>query len=143
MPSHVKVGGTWRTITEVHVKVAGTWRKLTAAAVRVAGTWRDVLDVPLNGSVSPAGWADIYNEGTAPHSRVFTANPSGGSGAYTYSWSHDVGGASLANATSQSCTLTVNSDGVFQGTLTCQISDGVNTPINRSASIDVIVGIPP
>ena len=40
MPAHVKVSGTWRTLTNLYVKVSGTWRSVSTGYVKVSGTWR-------------------------------------------------------------------------------------------------------
>lgn len=40
MTAHVKVSGTWRTLTNLYVKVSGTWRNVVDGSVKVSGTWR-------------------------------------------------------------------------------------------------------
>lgn len=40
MTMHVKVGGSWRTVSPPAVKVSGSWRSLIEGYVRVGGTWR-------------------------------------------------------------------------------------------------------
>lgn len=56
-----------------------------------------------------------------------TANPTGGSGTYTYSWSITSGAASItAGATSRACTIGANvtNHSSVSGNIRCVISDG-------------------
>lgn len=41
MGVHVKVGGTWREVTEVAVKEGGTWRREATVHVKSGGVWRN------------------------------------------------------------------------------------------------------
>jgi hypothetical protein len=40
MPGNIKVGGTWRSASNIYVRVGGTWRTAAYAYVKVAGTWK-------------------------------------------------------------------------------------------------------
>ena len=54
MSMHVRVGGTWRTVTGLHVRVGGVWRSCSEGHVRVGGVWQqffgggDTLALPTS-----------------------------------------------------------------------------------------------
>jgi hypothetical protein len=41
MPGNVRVGGTWREISQPSVRVGGVWRNVEQAWTRVGGVWRE------------------------------------------------------------------------------------------------------
>lgn len=40
MPGHVRVGGSWRTVSSPSVRVGGSWKTVTAGFTRVGGAWK-------------------------------------------------------------------------------------------------------
>jgi hypothetical protein len=52
MTAHVKVSGTWRTLTNLYVKVSGTWRNVSDGFVKVSGTWRSFFTSALTPSIA-------------------------------------------------------------------------------------------
>ena len=83
MTAHVKVSGTWRTLTNLYVKVSGTWRSVSTGYVKVSGTWRTFF----GGATAPGqvtgltatdfGTSRAYNNGRIDLS--WTAPSNGGS----------------------------------------------------------------
>lgn len=57
MDGHIKVGGSWKRISNIHTKVGGSWKAVNAAYIRVGGSWkqffaRALLDAGNGGTVS-------------------------------------------------------------------------------------------
>ena len=83
MTAHVKVSGTWRTLTNLYVKVSGTWRNVVDGSVKVSGTWRTFFGgVTAPGQVTGLTATDFgtsrsYNNGRIDLS--WTAPSNGGS----------------------------------------------------------------
>jgi hypothetical protein len=40
MPGHVRVGGSWKTVSSPSVRVGGSWKSVTAGFTRVGGAWK-------------------------------------------------------------------------------------------------------
>jgi hypothetical protein len=40
MPGHVRVGGSWKTVSSPSVRVGGSWKPVTAGFTRVGGAWK-------------------------------------------------------------------------------------------------------
>jgi hypothetical protein len=38
--SKVKIGGTWKNITDMFTKQGGTWKRITGGYVKIGGTWK-------------------------------------------------------------------------------------------------------
>jgi hypothetical protein len=41
MPGHVRVGGSWKTVSSPSVRVGGSWKPVTAGFTRVGGAWKE------------------------------------------------------------------------------------------------------
>lgn len=52
MTGHVKVSGTWRTLSTLNAKVSGTWRTVSTGYVKVSGTWRSFFASALTPSIA-------------------------------------------------------------------------------------------
>lgn len=94
----------------------------------------------LSASISPTFWMDSYF--IWPVSENFQVTASGGTGNYTYSWSRS--GLSTLNTTlsptnTNNSTLSLNAEGQYDGTVSCQVNDGQNT-VTVNASISVTIG---
>lgn len=40
MPGHVRVGGSWKTVSSPSVRVGGSWKSVSAGFTRVGGAWK-------------------------------------------------------------------------------------------------------
>jgi len=96
MTGHVKVSGTWRTLSTLSVKVSGTWRNVTAGYVKVSGTWRTFFGgVTAPGQVTGLTATDFgtsrsYNSGRIDLS--WTAPSNGGSAITGYFIEYSING---------------------------------------------------
>ena len=77
MTGHVKVSGTWRTLSTLNAKVSGTWRTVSTGYVKVSGTWRSFFASALTPSIAS----------TVTISRNNSAYPSTLTGT-NYSWTN-------------------------------------------------------
>ncbi len=120
MPSSVKQGGTWKTITAAHVKSGGTWKEALAIYRNQGGTWVRVHEKPGSGTSPGGGFTQFTITGFSPASGgsssrlntgqisgAPTVQLSGGTGSFTYSWSvlSDDSGGTLSNASSATCSF--------------------------------------
>lgn len=99
----------------------------------------------LGGYLSPSTITQTVN--LASVSRNITAQGTGGSGSYTYSWSlvNNTGGFSLANASSATCTVSRSglvNNVTYNCIARCVISDGVTT-VTRDCPIAITRTTPP
>lgn len=65
MPGHVRIGGSWRTVSSPSVRVGGSWKTVTAGFTRVGGTWRQWYAPAGGPSVDLLGTATISSNTTA------------------------------------------------------------------------------
>ena len=96
MTGHVKVSGTWRTLSNLYVKVSGTWRSVSTGYVKVSGTWRTFF----GGATAPGqvtgltatdfGTGRSYNNGRIDLS--WTAPSNGGSAITGYFIEYSING---------------------------------------------------
>ena len=114
MTGHVKVSGTWRTLTNLYVKVSGTWRSVSTGYVKVSGTWRTFF----GGATAPGqvtgltatdfGTGRSYNNGRIDLS--WTAPSNGGSAITGYFIEYSINGVTyftlVSNTGSTSTTYT-------------------------------------
>lgn len=40
MPGHVRIGGSWKTVSSPSVRVGGSWKSVSAGFTRVGGAWK-------------------------------------------------------------------------------------------------------
>ena len=114
MTAHVKVSGTWRTLTNLYVKVSGTWRNVVDGSVKVSGTWRTFFGgVTAPGQVTGLTATDFgtsrsYNSGRIDLS--WTAPSNGGSAITGYFIERSLNGVTystlVANTFTTSTTYT-------------------------------------
>lgn len=49
MSAHVKIGGVWKTATNVYTKVGGAWKTASDMPVKIAGAWKTGILGPSTG----------------------------------------------------------------------------------------------
>jgi hypothetical protein len=154
MPTSVKNGGTWKTITALHVKDGGTWKEALALYRNQGGTWVRVHEKPGSGTSPGGGFVQFNIVGFTPNSggtasrlsngqlsvtpQVLT---SGGTGSFTYSWAvlSDDSGGSLSNASNQTCSFSTATQTVpYEATTTlrCTVTDTGDS--NRQQTADFV-----
>ena len=53
-----KVGGDWKTVSNMFVKVSGVWKEITAAFVKVSGDWKAMFNTGITFAQTAAGFGD-------------------------------------------------------------------------------------
>lgn len=141
MSVHVKVAGTWRTVTAPSIRPAGSYVPATEIHVKVAGSWEQVWPVPLTVDISPNSINEV--DGNCPFtSSSLTGQGSGGVPSYTYAWAFISGGAGITinSPSSQSTTFTITSTGLKSGTVRCTVTDQNTDTAIDTASVTLECG---
>lgn len=108
MTAHIKLGGTWREVTQPYVKVSGAWQAATAMYIKQGGVWRLVWE-PAGSDITLSGNAANPNE--AVESQAFAA---------TAGWNFNTNG-------------TVDK---VEGGTTTQFQDGTEWDVNQDSPVD-------
>ncbi len=56
--SFLKVGGTWKSISDIFFKAGGVWKKITAGYVKIGSEWKAIFNSGLNFTSTAAGFGD-------------------------------------------------------------------------------------
>ncbi len=61
----IKVGGTWKGITDAFFKVSGAWKKVTAGYVKIGGSWKALFNSGINFLSTSAGFGNASGGSTS------------------------------------------------------------------------------
>lgn len=136
MAAFKKVGGSNVALTTFKIRSGGAWANITSAKRRVSGAWVEMLGSALGigGSTSANGLVSATEP--APTTAVVTSAPAtivatGGTGAYTYAWTHISGDAGITTtsptAASTTFSATVTKNVARTAVRRCTLNDGVTT----------------
>jgi hypothetical protein len=65
MPGHVRVGGSWKTVSSPSVRVGGSWKSVTAGFTRVGGAWKQWYTAGGGPSIDRLGTATVSGDTTS------------------------------------------------------------------------------
>lgn len=131
-----KAGGAFSAITAIKKRSGGASSNAVAGKVKVSGAWVTFWSNEHTVSVPPQTNANLSN---GSHTTGITATVSGGIGPFTYSWTK-TGGGTLSNATSSTCIInTSGNNTLYEGTVTCNVTDTGNGNLVRSDSGDYAI----
>lgn len=132
MTYYVRQSGAWVSKTSMQVKQSGSFVNKTTGYKRVGGAWVNFLAAPLDGYNTPSAITGEVQLSSTSHN--VTGQGTGGTGSYSYAWTlvSNTGGYSLANASSQTCTVSRSGlviNVTYNCTARCTISDGVSSVV--------------
>lgn len=90
---NIRVGGTWRTVSQMHIRVGGTWQLVKSGWIRVGGVWQRFLSAVTNPFAAYDVWADSAPGFAA--TATFTLNTDG---TVTASFVDGDGGSTIGSA---------------------------------------------
>lgn len=127
MAHHIGVSGVWRPIARQYIGVSGTWHLILRRWIGVDGVWRLYYSAAPIVSISPT-----FVQGASSTSPVYsgnaTANVTGGSGSYTYSWSQVDGDAMNIESPTSATTrfyAAIPSGQSRSATMRCTVTDTI------------------
>lgn len=145
MPTKIRQGGAWRTITGCKVFKGGSWRSIKAIKVYSDGAWRDVGNFTVGGGDLNL---TLSNSSVTRSARLTTigstiviASPTGGQTPYTYAWTKQSGDAISAMTPSNAGTAFQASGMAILETRTAVFRCTVTDTLGSSEHADVSVTI--
>ena len=56
--ANVKVGGEWKTVTNIYTKISGVWKEIDAAFTKISGDWKALFNTGITFAQTAAGFGD-------------------------------------------------------------------------------------
>ena len=80
----VKIGGTWKDITDIFFKAGGTWKRITEAYFKQGGSWKAIFNSGLEFNQTAAGFGD--SSGGSTSGSTGSGGGGGGGGRVICTW---------------------------------------------------------
>ena len=56
--ANVKIGGEWKTVTNIFTKISGVWKEIDAAFTKISGDWKPLFNTGITFAQTAAGFGD-------------------------------------------------------------------------------------